>query len=154
MNKFLATALVAVLVTGCASHPDKLEPVYVSPEKYESLSCDAISQEMTRISVRMSDLYGRLKVARQRDNVQTGVGLIPTLWPVLLLLEGGDGVEADEFSRLKGEFSALDKAAITAQCDRSQLPANPLHKMEETITESNKVEQAPAKVESDDLGTY
>jgi len=156
MNKFLATTLVAVFVTvatGCASNPDRLEPVYVSPDQYKNLGCDEISQEMTRVSVRMSDLYEKLKGARQRDNVQTGVGVV-LFWPVLLLLEGGDGVEADEFAKLKGEFTALDKAAATSQCDRSQLPANPLHKMEETIKEPHEAEQALIKVESDELGTY
>jgi len=45
-----------------------------------------------------------------------GIGLL-VLWPTLFLLEGGDGVEASEYSRLKGEYEALRQANTKKSCD-------------------------------------
>ena len=44
-----------------------------------------------------------------------GIGLI-LLWPVLFGLEGGDGAEATEYARVKGERDALNHAALQKSC--------------------------------------
>ena len=43
------------------------------------------------------------------------IGLI-IFWPALFFLEGGDGASAAEYSRLKGEFEALEQASIQKSC--------------------------------------
>lgn len=43
------------------------------------------------------------------------VGMI-LFWPTLFFLEGGDGPEAAEYSRLKGEKGALEKIAVQKEC--------------------------------------
>jgi hypothetical protein len=45
------------------------------------------------------------------DAAQVGVGLI-LFWPALFLVEGGDGAEAQEHSRLKGEKEAIERVSI------------------------------------------
>lgn len=44
----------------------------------------------------------------------TGVGLI-LFWPALFFIDG-DGPEANEYARLKGEHEALQKASIEKKC--------------------------------------
>lgn len=44
------------------------------------------------------------------------VGML-LFWPTLFFLEGGDGPQAAEYARLKGEVDALEKVAIAKKCD-------------------------------------
>ena len=159
MKKFLTTTLVATVVAGCASHPDEIDPVYVPTAQFSGLNCAAISQEMTRISPRIIDLYTILRNERHKDSAQMGAGIAFLFWPAILLLEGGDGDEAEEFAKLRGEFSALDKVATETQCDRSQLPVNPIHKIEETMKALHEKKAAvevgnKGKVYENDAGDY
>ena len=71
--------------------------------------------EARRVSARTGELYNQVKSTADTDEVQMGVGLI-LFWPVLFFLEGGDGPEAAEYARLKGEADAIDRAAITKKC--------------------------------------
>jgi len=54
------------------------------------------------------------------------VFLFPLFW-----LEGGDGIDAAEYSRLKGEFIALKDAAIKKQCDPQIIPPDPEDQIKE-----------------------
>jgi hypothetical protein len=42
------------------------------------------------------------------------LGLV-LFWPALFFI-GGDGPEAQEYGRLKGEYDALEKASIQEEC--------------------------------------
>ncbi len=44
-----------------------------------------------------------------------GIGLI-LFWPALFFLEGGDGAEAMEYARIKGEREAIEKRSIEQKC--------------------------------------
>ena len=44
-----------------------------------------------------------------------GVGLI-LFWPALFALEGGDGPDAEEYRRLKGEVDALQTVSVKKKC--------------------------------------
>jgi len=77
--------------------------------------------EMERINNRIYNLYVSLKKKADHDAAQAVVGCACFL-PTLLLLEGGDGPEAIEYSRLKGEREALEKIAIQKECDPKLLP--------------------------------
>ena len=50
---------------------------------------------------------------------QMGVGLV-LFWPTLFFLEGGDGAEAAEYARLKGERDALEQAYTQKKCSAGQ----------------------------------
>jgi hypothetical protein len=117
MKKFVAGAMSAlvVMIGGCASQPDQMAKQYVSPIQYQALDCDQISLEMERTSRRINELYTSLKKTADDDAAQMGVGLI-LLWPTLFFLEGGDGPQAAEYSRLKGEYEALESVAIQKKC--------------------------------------
>ncbi len=112
-NIVLATSLLAL--AGCASHPDKIEAVYVSPLKYKDYDCEQIQMELDSVSQRTARLYQSLEAEATADQVQMGIGLL-LFWPALLALEGGDGPQATEYAQLKGEYRALHEAAVKEKC--------------------------------------
>jgi len=114
MKKFLAL-LTTTLLIGCATQPKDLPTAYVSPLQYQNYSCDQISMEMNRVSRKVNELRGDLKEEADNDSAQMALGLI-IFWPALFFLEGGDGADAAEFSRLKGEFEALENISIQKSC--------------------------------------
>ena len=113
--KFFLALLTASLLIGCATQPKDLPTAYVSPLHYQNYSCDQIAMEMNRVSRKVNELRGDLKEEADNDSAQMAIGLI-IFWPALFFLEGGDGADATEFSRLKGEFEALESISIQKSC--------------------------------------
>lgn len=105
----------ALLISACASNPDKIDAAYVSPLKYLDYDCKQIAMEMDYVGQRTTELYHRLEKERNADNWQMGIGLI-VFWPALFFLEGGDGPEATEYAQLKGEFEALRENSVSKSC--------------------------------------
>ncbi len=115
MKVKMFAAGLGLLAAGCATQPNKIAAVYVSSVQYQSYSCDQVQAEMERVSRRVNLLHASLKRTADADKAQMGVGLL-LFWPTLFFLEGGDGPEAQEFARLKGEKEALEKVAIQKKC--------------------------------------
>lgn len=119
MKKFLYTGISVVLATsiftGCATKSSDLQTSYVSPLQYHSYNCQQISLEMQRVSSKVESLGGQIDKKATGDKVAMGVGLV-LFWPALFFLDG-DGPEAQEYSRLKGEYDALTQASIEKQCN-------------------------------------
>ncbi len=107
--------LACLLISACASHPDNIKAAYVSPVPFDSYSCQKIQAESQRVSARAIALQKQLKSTADTDTAQMFVGLV-LFWPALFFLEFGDGPEAQEFARLKGEKETLEKASVSKQC--------------------------------------
>ena len=114
IKSFVVLLLVTFLM-GCATAPEKLGATYVSPLQYKDYTCDQIGMEMQRVSRKVAELRGTLDKDASNDAAQMGIGLI-LFWPALFFLEGGDGVQAAQYSQLKGEFEALEQVAIQKSC--------------------------------------
>ena len=114
IKSFVVLLLVTLLV-GCATAPEKLGATYVSPLQYKDYTCEQIGMEMQRVSRKVAELRGTLDKDASNDAAQMGIGLI-LFWPALFFLEGGDGVNASQYSHLKGEFEALEQVAIQKNC--------------------------------------
>lgn len=69
---------------------------------------------MQTVSRRVSELGGQVNKTASDDSAQMGVGLI-LFWPTLFFLDG-DTPQATEYERLKGEFDAIEKAAVRKDC--------------------------------------
>ena len=65
---------------------------------------------------RVNELTGVLNELASGDEAQMAIGMI-LFWPALFALEGGDGVEAAEYSRIKGEINAMEQVAILKECE-------------------------------------
>ena len=108
-------AAAGIAVTGgCATAPERIQVVQLSPLAYKEYSCERIAAEFDRVSARESDLHTILKKRADIDAVQMGVGAL-LLWPTLFWLDG-DGADTQEYARLKGEQTALKEAAASKQC--------------------------------------
>ncbi len=107
--------LSALIATGCATKPSKIGAQYISPQQYRHYDCSQLAEEQTRVHRRTGELYHSLKKEASADAWQMGVGLI-LFWPTLFALEGGDGPEATEYARLKGEYEALRQNSVERRC--------------------------------------
>lgn len=119
MKKILL--LSSFCLVACATDPDKIQSSYVSPLQYDGYSCKQIALEMGSVSRKASELYGTLDKEASNDAAQMGIGLV-LFWPTLFFLEGGDGPQAAEYARLKGERDALESIAIQKNCDMATMP--------------------------------
>lgn len=119
MKRLLAIGLSGLTILGCASKPTEIQSTYVSPLEYKDFNCSQISMELRRVNRRTTRLHGQLDKKASDDAAQMGVGMI-LFWPALFFLEGGDGPEAAEYAQLKGEFDALEEAAIIKECDTQE----------------------------------
>ena len=118
----IALALVgSILVSGCATPPNEISAQSVSPYQYQDYNCSTIAAELRRVGNRGGELHAQLKKTAEDDSAQMAIGML-VFWPALLFLEGGDGTEAQEYAKLKGEYQALEQVAIHKQCGASIIP--------------------------------
>lgn len=109
---------VTSLMAACAAQPESVQAQYVSPLMYQSYNCDQVRLEMQRVSMRVSEVADRQRGAANRDSVAVGVGMI-LFWPALFMLSGRD--HSQELGRLRGEYEAIEKAAIEKNCNVSDI---------------------------------
>jgi hypothetical protein len=109
--KSLVGALsVSMVLAGCATKPNEISPSYVSKLEYKDYTCDQLTQEAERVSNRASQAYGLQKKQRRHDQINATVGAV-IFWPSLFFIEG-DGPQAVEVARLKGQMDAIEQASI------------------------------------------
>lgn len=110
-----AVTLAALVACGCAKSAKEIGPAYVSPLAYNNYSCAQIGEEAQRISARAAEVSGVQDDKASSDAVATAVGVI-VFWPALFMIEG-DGQNAAELARLKGEYETMEKVAIEKGCE-------------------------------------
>lgn len=81
--------------------------------QYGSYDCDQIRAEMVRVSSRVKEVAGAQQRQARNDAVAVGVGLV-LFWPALFFLMSDD--QKEELARMKGEYDALESAAIQKKC--------------------------------------
>ena len=113
--KKILTIVTAVTFFGaCASKPEKISASYVSPLQYQGYNCNQIQMELMRVNRKIIEITGLQQKEYEKDSAAMGVGLI-LFWPALFFLIGED--KKGELARLKGEYEALEVAAIEKECD-------------------------------------
>jgi hypothetical protein len=114
MKKLITALTVCTVLAGCATRADNIAPAYVSTVGYQGLSCKQLSLEATDISARAAAAAGMQDQKATGDAVATGVALV-VFWPALFLIRG-DGTQAAEVSRLKGEMQAIETSSRRKGC--------------------------------------
>jgi len=140
MKKSIAAVLfVTIALTGCATASKDIASSYVSPMQYQSYDCEQLASETGRIQVRVNQLGGRLDQAASNDKAITGAGVI-LFWPALFFL-GGTKQQEQEYSRLKGEYDAVQQSAISKKCPGAVAPvqAVPAPSAEKTVEAAQKL---------------
>ena len=108
------SVLPAILAVGCAHSSDEIAAQPVPTATYDSYECAKIASEGDRISARLAELKTEVDETADDDEVTTTVGIL--VFPPLLFFLKGDGAEASEYGRLKGEYAALQEVAAQKQC--------------------------------------
>ena len=114
MKKLITALTACAALAGCASRAENIAPAYVSTVGYQGLSCNQLSLEATEISARAAGAAGVQDQKASGDAVAMGVALV-VFWPALFLVKG-DGAQAAEVSRLKGEMQAIETASRRKGC--------------------------------------
>ena len=115
MVRSVAALALAAALAGCASSSSEIKAAYISPLQYQNLSCPQIGQEMERVSRRASEAAGVQDAQKSQDGWVTA-GAVVLFWPAAFFIKG-DGQNAAELARLKGEFEALEKVGIEKNCN-------------------------------------
>jgi len=112
--KVISIFTVLGILSGCASKPEDIKTQYVSPMLYKDYDCEQLAVEKNRIDREIGILYESLKNRANKDTAQA-VGAV-FFWPFLFALEGGDGPEAIEYGRLRGQAKAIQEVSIRKKC--------------------------------------
>lgn len=136
-KKVIISLIVLAYLTGCATQPSKISASYVSPLQYNSYSCDQVKTELLRVNQKVIEVSGIQKKEADKDAVAMGVGLV-LFWPALFFMMGDD--KKHELSRLKGEYEALETAAIQRECDIAEEIKIARLEREKSIQDESSVE--------------
>lgn len=112
----LATVILIVGLTGCATNPQKIAPSYVSDQGYSNLECEQLAREQARLGTVLAAECDSQYLAYMND--MAGVFFIGL--PVASM---GGGDRGYEIARLKGEIKALESVAAAKNCGLKPLPA-------------------------------
>lgn len=124
MKKLVLTlTALSIGLGGCATASKDIASTSVSPLQYQPYDCHQLAAEAQRVQSRVNELGGRLDQAASNDKAIAGVGII-LFWPALFALGGTKEQEA-EYGRLKGEYEAIQKAAVAKKCSGVMAPAAP-----------------------------
>jgi hypothetical protein len=114
MRKLAIVAVLAAAVSACASRSADVAPSYVSPVLYQNLTCQQLAQEAATTSSRAAAAAGVQDKKAGQDAALTTVGVV-IFWPALFFTSG-DGAQAAELARLKGEMQAIEDVSRLKQC--------------------------------------
>ena len=139
VKRTIAIIVVLLFVVGCATSPDKISGTYVSPLIYQDYSCKQIGQEIGRISRKVSEISGQQRRESTKDAVALGVGLV-IFWPALFFMIGSN--KKEELARLKGEYDAVEQAAIQKECAVADAIKEERERQEKEETEKKAEKEA------------
>jgi hypothetical protein len=107
-------AAASLVVTGCATGSDGIATAYSSPLKYQGYDCQQLAIEDSELASRVSQLKGVIDHRATNDKIAVGVGVV-VFWPALFFIKG-DGAEAADYARMKGDHEAITHAAMMKGC--------------------------------------
>jgi hypothetical protein len=108
MRTPILIASICLSLAGCSS-TDQIQPIYVAPRQYQSLSCEEIGGEASRVARSAAMLTGAPAAdAPSNDKV--------IVWPALANAQPNESTRL-ALGRLKGEFDALVLASSLKSCE-------------------------------------
>ena len=114
MKRLCTLLATGAVLAGCATNPENISAAYVSPMQYQNYTCPQLGEEAMRVSARAAQAAGAQSSQASGDAMKMGVGLV-LFWPTLFFLKG-DGTNAAELGRLKGEMDAIEQASVKRKC--------------------------------------
>lgn len=108
MKKLLVLSLLAALVAGCATSPDRIQPLLVSHDQYMGNDC-------SQLDASMSTAQADLKKYSDLQDAQVKKDAVSVFW-VLIPLSWFTGDHEKDVARSKGELAAIQMAAARKGC--------------------------------------
>lgn len=140
--KPISVTILVLFIGACAKQPDQISSTYCSPARYQSYSCEQVGMELHRVKSKILEVSGQQESEATKDAVALSVGLV-LFWPALFFMMGDD--KKQELAALKGEYEALEEAAIQRECgiadeiiEARLKRAEEKEKMEKEIQEDGK----------------
>lgn len=130
MRVLLALSACALLA-GCATNPDKIEPIHVSEFKYKEFTCQEMGKELKTLEDATIELYLRQK-ARYEGDTWRVTAAFATYGLSTLFFGVGDERTAYEYALLQGEMKALTTHIRTRECDIEIRPIDEVLKKADT----------------------
>ena len=112
--RLLTWLVLSLWLVGCAESAKDIPTQYVSPLTYEDYNCKQIGGELERLTRRVNELAYQVDKRASGDSTKMAIGLI-LFWPTLFFIDG-NGPEAQEYGRLKGEYETLEQVSIKKEC--------------------------------------
>jgi hypothetical protein len=109
MRTAILIASICLSVAGCGPSANTIEPIYVAPHQYQSLSCDEIAGEAQRVAGSAAAMAGA-----PRGSTKEGAKVI--VWPTMAHAKTSNEVTS-ALGRLKGAFEALVMTAQQKSCE-------------------------------------
>jgi hypothetical protein len=110
MNKILLVSIALVIpLAGCAKSPSSIDPAYVSATSYQSLNCQQLADEDTRVV----HALGKASSHQERARTNDVIGVVLIGLPVSTL--SGDNI-APQIADLKGQREAIHQASRAKGC--------------------------------------
>ncbi len=113
--RVLFSIIVTALLAACSSSAKNIAPSYISPVVYQDYDCSQLAQEAQRVSSHAARAAGVQDEKASNDAVATGVAVV-LFWPAAFFVSGGDGQNAAELAKLRGQKEAIEQAAIQKKC--------------------------------------
>ena len=113
-RRSILCALAVSLAAGCATRSENVKPLPVSPADFAGWPCDALADEAERVQQRAADVAYAVDAIVGNNVIVLSLGTM-VFWPALLAMRP-DGADAQELSRLKGRYEALNAASRQRGC--------------------------------------
>ena len=112
---FASIFVLTMVLSACATHPDKIDPMVQPTTVYNEWTCERISLALIGNENELKRYVDNQQSKRTWDNVKMTAGLV-LFWPTLFFIDG-DGYDANKIAELRGEREALQKVAERERCD-------------------------------------
>lgn len=104
----------ALALAGCATSSGGIAASYSPPMMYQGYSCQQLLMEDQMLVARTRELGGAIDRRATNDKIAMGVGVV-LFWPALFFVKG-DGPEAGEYARLKGQHDSIQQVSTMRGC--------------------------------------
>jgi hypothetical protein len=104
----LASILSLLILDGCATEGP------TSAADFELFDCPQLKEHAQHVSKAALEVAGLRDSKRAGDRAATNSGIV-VFWPAAFMATG-EGAQADEISRLKTEFEAIQQASMQKNC--------------------------------------
>lgn len=115
ISKLTLVGTLTLSMAACADKSDQIAASYVSPNMYSGLTCSQLAIEAQSVANRAAEASAVQDKKASNDAVVVGVGAV-LFWPALFMIKG-DGAQAAEVGRLKGEKRAIEQASMQKNCN-------------------------------------